>query len=152
MLTFSVTVTLLDILLLRFFIYLSRFRAALSPRIDRWIQDGIFQLQRRAYETHAQWQDTEEEIPVTAGRELLPDLPLKKGKAEMQAYAPLVPSPSLGPQKTADLSSWQTGESTEVSSMRASLISSYSGESGEVGTRPPTPIRDWRREGGAAAV
>jgi hypothetical protein len=44
--------TIVDIVLLKFLIYLSKFRRALSPRIERWIQDGVLQLQRRAYEAH----------------------------------------------------------------------------------------------------
>lgn len=64
---FSVLVALLDILILKFMIYLSKFRAALGPRIDRWIQDGIWQLQRRAYEGEGYrcWTDLEADIPLT---------------------------------------------------------------------------------------
>jgi hypothetical protein len=43
---------IIETVLLGFLIYLSTFKKALSPRIDRWIQDGILQLQRRAYEAH----------------------------------------------------------------------------------------------------
>jgi hypothetical protein len=64
--------------LLRFLIYLSQFRNALSPRIERWIQDGIFQLQRRAYEDQSEWQDIDKEIPVTVTRVKLQDLPRTK--------------------------------------------------------------------------
>jgi hypothetical protein len=77
-LSFSITITVLDLILLRFLIYLSKFLAALSPRIDEWIQDGVYQLQRRAYEAHGEgtWKDHNKEIPTTAGGEQLPVLPL----------------------------------------------------------------------------
>ena len=47
---FSLLVALIDITLLRFLIYLSCFRRALGPRLVRWTQDGVWQLQHRAYE------------------------------------------------------------------------------------------------------
>ena len=74
---FSVLVALLDIFILKFMIYLSKFRAALGPRVDRWIQDGIWQLQRRAYEGEGYrgWTDLEADIPLTK-QEKLKDLPI----------------------------------------------------------------------------
>lgn len=74
---FSVLVALLDIFILKFMIYLSKFRAALNPRIDRWIQDGIWQLQRRAYEGEGYhgWTDLEADIPLTT-EDKLKDLPI----------------------------------------------------------------------------
>ncbi|KAF2183698.1 hypothetical protein K469DRAFT_667950 [Zopfia rhizophila CBS 207.26] len=76
----SCTVTILDILLLRFLIFLSKFRSALAPRINRWIQDGVLQLQRRAYEAlgEGKWKDLEGEIPVTSRNEVLSDLAQKR--------------------------------------------------------------------------
>ncbi|KAL1657356.1 hypothetical protein SLS61_000402 [Didymella pomorum] len=73
----SVTLALLDIFILRITIYLSRFRRALGPRIDRWIQDGVWQLQRRAYEGEGYrgWTDLEADIPLTHERKLK-DLPI----------------------------------------------------------------------------
>ena len=63
---FSILVAVIDITLLKFLIYLSRFRRALAPRIDRWTQDGVWQLQRRAYEGegHREWKNLESEIPI----------------------------------------------------------------------------------------
>ena len=65
--SFSVFVTVLDIMLLRFLIFISRFRRVLAPRIDQWIQDGVWQLQRRAYEAQGctGWNNLEKEIPLT---------------------------------------------------------------------------------------
>jgi hypothetical protein len=84
---FSTLVMVIDIALLKFMVYLSSFRRALgAPRIDRWIQDGIWQLQRRAYEGegYRQWTDLEAEIPLNKGQ-MLKDLPIlwvpEKGKA-----------------------------------------------------------------------
>jgi hypothetical protein len=75
-LTFALLITVADISILKFFIYLSQFRRALAPRIDRWVQDGVLQLQRRAYEAEGKsnWVNLDEEIPVTMDRELLEDL------------------------------------------------------------------------------
>jgi hypothetical protein len=77
-LTFSFLAMLLDTSLLKFLIYLSRFRRALGPRIERWIQDGVWQLQRRAYEGEGQrgWTQLEEEIPLTEKGRLMKDLPI----------------------------------------------------------------------------
>lgn len=65
--TFCVVVTTLDLVLLKFLIFWHRFRGFLAPRIDAWIQDGIFQLQRRAYEGCSQgiWKRLDKEVPVT---------------------------------------------------------------------------------------
>jgi hypothetical protein len=71
--TFACVVTILDICLLRFLIYLSLFRQALAPRIDQWIQDGVWQLQRHAYEASGEgtWSRTQDETPVTDKHEQL---------------------------------------------------------------------------------
>ncbi|KAF2189270.1 hypothetical protein K469DRAFT_659388 [Zopfia rhizophila CBS 207.26] len=74
----SCTIMILDIILLKFLVYLSRFRHALAPRLDRWIQDGVLQLQRRAYEAYGEgsWENLDEEIPVTTQKQTLSELPL----------------------------------------------------------------------------
>ncbi|RAR10171.1 hypothetical protein DDE82_001446 [Stemphylium lycopersici] len=73
---FSILVAIIDITLLKFLIYLSRFRRALGPRIARWTQDGVWQLQRRAYEGegHREWTDLESEIPLMEKGHKLKDL------------------------------------------------------------------------------
>jgi len=73
----SVFFAILDITILRIMIYLTHFRRALGPRIDRWIQDGVWQLQRRAYEGegYRAWTDLEADIPLTDERKLK-DLPI----------------------------------------------------------------------------
>ncbi|KAH7076744.1 hypothetical protein BKA63DRAFT_288712 [Paraphoma chrysanthemicola] len=77
-LSFSLTVMVVDITILKFLIYMSRFRRQLGPRIERWIQDGVWQLQRRAYEGEGQrdWVDLESEIPLTDKGRLMKDLPI----------------------------------------------------------------------------
>jgi hypothetical protein len=74
--TFSMVVTLCNTLILRFFIFMARFRAALASRIDHWVQDGIFQLQRRAFEAQGQgcWKHIDQEIPTTIDGEKLCEL------------------------------------------------------------------------------
>ena len=62
---------------MRIMVYLTRFRRALGPRIDRWIQDGVWQLQRRAYEGEGYrgLTDLEDDIPLTYEKKLK-DLPI----------------------------------------------------------------------------
>jgi hypothetical protein len=77
--TFCSVVTVIDLGLLRFLIHLRKCQPFFAPRIDRWIQDGVFQLQRRAYEGEGQgyWKKLNEEVPLTAMNELLPNLPIE---------------------------------------------------------------------------
>ena len=79
--TFATVATLLDLVLLKFLIFLGGFRRALVPRIDRWIQDGVLQLQRRAFESNNEgvWERLDKEVPATIVEHLLYDLPLKTG-------------------------------------------------------------------------
>ena len=80
--TFSFIVTALDLVLLKFLIFLRKFRSALAPKIDRWIQDGVFQLQRRAYEAQdgIAWEHLEKEIPITVHIDQLEDLPIETSR------------------------------------------------------------------------
>ena len=82
---------IIDITLLKFLVYLSRFRRQLGPRIERWIQDGVWQLQRRAYEGEGQrdWTDLESEIPLMSKPCKLKDLPILwvPGKSPMVMQA-----------------------------------------------------------------
>lgn len=70
----------LDITLLKFLVFVSRFRRMrkIGPRLERWIQDGVLQLQRRAYEAQGQgvWVDLDKDVPTTTERETLTDLPV----------------------------------------------------------------------------
>jgi hypothetical protein len=77
--TFSALVTFCNTFILRFFIFMAKFRAALAPRIDHWVQDGVYQLQRRAFEAqgHDRWLYLEEEIPITLNIEKLRQLPVE---------------------------------------------------------------------------
>lgn len=65
-----------DFYLLKIAIYLSKSHRLLEPRIQRWIQDGVLQLQRRAYEAegYGPWQRLDEEVPVLPGGRELPTL------------------------------------------------------------------------------
>jgi hypothetical protein len=90
-LTFAFLAMLIDSTLLKFLVYLSRFRRNLGPRIERWIQDGVWQLQRRAYEGEGQrtWVDLESEIPLMEQACKLNDLPILwvPGKSPMAMQA-----------------------------------------------------------------
>ncbi|KAF2736926.1 hypothetical protein EJ04DRAFT_488916 [Polyplosphaeria fusca] len=69
----------LDLIVLRFLMFLTYFRHILAPRIDRWIQDSILQLQRHAYEAEGQghWTRLNSDMPVATNREAFTDLPLE---------------------------------------------------------------------------
>ncbi|KAF2734303.1 hypothetical protein EJ04DRAFT_603240 [Polyplosphaeria fusca] len=71
------TLTLADLSLLKFLIAWNRFRemAPTRARLEHWIQDGVLQIQRRAYEGQNQgsWTNLDKEIPVTVGLEKLDD-------------------------------------------------------------------------------
>lgn len=81
----ALVVVLLDIMLLRCLVHLSRFRRTrwLGPRLERWIQDGALQLQHRAYEADRQgiWKNLDKEIPITTQMVELHDLLLETGTA-----------------------------------------------------------------------
>lgn len=81
----SLFFTILDILVLKFLIFLSGFRKTLSPRLDRWIQDGVLQLQRRAYEAEGQgtWSNLDSDVPLTENKEMLTPLPLRSSSLPM---------------------------------------------------------------------
>ena len=76
--TVSTFIVLLDFVLLKILIRISKVRKAtgLSLRLDRWMQDGPLQLQRRAFQAQRQgtWTELDEEIPVTATDEKLQEL------------------------------------------------------------------------------
>lgn len=67
---------ILDISLLKFLIFYANVRKALNPRVDRWIQDGALQLQRRVYQANriGTWTKLDDEIPVTFQKEFFRDL------------------------------------------------------------------------------
>lgn len=73
---FATIFTLSDLIVLKFIIFLKHSRRALAPRIDRWIQDGVFQLQRRAYEANDEgiWVRRDMEVPATIDGQLLCEL------------------------------------------------------------------------------
>lgn len=64
--------------MLKFVIFLTRVKNVMSPRIDRWIQDGVFQLQRRSFQIYGQgtWQRLNKEVPSTYEAYDLDELPL----------------------------------------------------------------------------
>ncbi|KAF2709058.1 hypothetical protein K504DRAFT_408484 [Pleomassaria siparia CBS 279.74] len=71
------TLLTLDLLLLPFLIITSkRRRGLLDSRLNRWIQDGVLQLQRRAFVAQGEgsWEKLENDIPVTSYGEKLSEL------------------------------------------------------------------------------
>jgi hypothetical protein len=91
---------IIDIVLLKFLIHLSTFRKALSPRIERWVQDGVLQLQRRAYEAHKEgtWSGLSKEVPLTKAKQLLAELPLTSLPS---ANSSAVSTPPIGTQSNS---------------------------------------------------
>ena len=71
--TFCVIITLVNLNILNIFTFFSKFRPKLGPCRDRWVQDGIFQLTRRAFDADGQstWVDVGKEVPSTEHKELL---------------------------------------------------------------------------------
>ncbi|KAJ4355516.1 uncharacterized protein N0V89_003533 [Didymosphaeria variabile] len=88
-LTFSAIISIINYFILRFFIFLKRFRRSLAPRLDRWVNDGIFQLQRRAFEANesTMWMDLEKEIPVTVHDMAMSELPTHRRTIRRSATA-----------------------------------------------------------------
>lgn len=80
--TLTTLFTLADLVLLKFVIFLKRSRRALAPRTDRWVQDGVFQLQRRAYEAFDEgiWERQDTEVPATVDGQLLCELSLENSR------------------------------------------------------------------------
>ncbi|KAH7392537.1 hypothetical protein BKA66DRAFT_457717 [Pyrenochaeta sp. MPI-SDFR-AT-0127] len=79
---FTTLFALADLVVLKFVIFLERSRRTLAPRIDRWIQDGVFQLQRRAYEANDEgiWERQDTEVPATIDGQLLCELSLETSR------------------------------------------------------------------------
>jgi hypothetical protein len=77
--TICSSITLADLLLLRSLILWRKLKKSAAPRLDRWIQDGVYQLQRRAYEAsgNGDWDNLADEVPVTREPTKLPDLQIE---------------------------------------------------------------------------
>jgi hypothetical protein len=116
---FSILVAVVDITLLKFLVYIARFRRALGPRIARWTQDGIWQLQRRAYEGegYRNWTDLESEIPLMEKGHKLNDLPImwRPGKSPMVQTSSFATTNSLSSrQQSVSESAVEDVETTPV--------------------------------------
>ena len=94
-LTIASVFTVLDLVLLRVLIFLKGFRRFLFPRINRWLQHGVWQLQRHAYEAQADfdWVGCEKEIPTTRTDSALPDLAIQI-KSEKNFITPSIHEPA----------------------------------------------------------
>ena len=78
-LVLATTMTFLNLAVIRQLVFLTPLRHALAPRLDRWMQDSVFQLQRRAFEAHGEgtWLDLSHDIPITIVGETLAELALQ---------------------------------------------------------------------------
>jgi hypothetical protein len=155
--TTSLFFAAVDIVLLKFLIYLGKFRRALSPRIERWIQDGVLQLQRRAYEAHGEgiWSDLSKEVPLTEAKQLLAELPLESlppakrapvpappnGTQPAHAQPPQQPSAAPSTQLQGSATPIPTAQATSTqipSSANAGALNSVAPSAGANGPQQPT--------------
>ena len=69
----AVVAILLDTVVMKQVITITKVKRIRSLKIDHWIQDGVFQLQRRAYEACGEgvWDNLDREVPVTIGKHML---------------------------------------------------------------------------------
>lgn len=106
---------MIDLVLLRSLVHLRRYTSGLAPRIDRWLQDGIFQLTRRAYEAQGNgiWKNLAEEVPITTDKSALPDLTMET-LIILPSPEILLPSPAT-PMSQTPTAQGQTGSQVAVS-------------------------------------
>ena len=135
--TISCFVVVLDITLLKFLIFVSKFRrlTGLSGRLSRWTQDGVLQLQRRAYAAQGKgkWKNLDEDVPLTVSKELLEDLPVASEPltkvlvdfTDSEAYRKYEEDSVPRPLRSAK--TWGT-QDTAVSAAEISLKKSHSKE------------------------
>ncbi|PVH98771.1 hypothetical protein DM02DRAFT_657011 [Periconia macrospinosa] len=132
--TLCVAVTVLDLVLLKFLVFWHKFRGLLAPRIDSWIQDGIFQLQRRGYEAYGegQWERLEKEIPATTDDTELASLPVNS-KSPYKCSTNLL-SGSRPPSSNATANP-QTQLQVNVSQAQPLAITTHRNWCGKLATR-----------------
>jgi len=72
----SCSIIALDLILLPVLLVISKLLYGPSPRLDRWLQDGVLHLQRRAFEAEGKglWVNLRNDIPITAHGEKLTEL------------------------------------------------------------------------------
>ena len=77
-LVLSCTIILVDLSLFRILVAASRWSPKMARRLERWVQDGILQLQRRAFEAEGKgaWEGLCDDVPVTRGEQKLSELAL----------------------------------------------------------------------------
>jgi hypothetical protein len=128
-------ITALDLILLKFLVFWNTFRGLLAPRIDAWIQDGVFQLQRRAYEAHGEgtWERLEKEVPATLdGTELatfpLDSTPVCKCSAKPSSASQHSANTTPDPQVQTQINSPQ---------MQPIFVATQTGPDG-ISSRPPS--------------
>lgn len=138
--TFSFLMSIFNILLLRFMIFLSRFRRALAPRLDRWVQDGVFQLQRRAFDSYNQgtWSHINQEIPVTMDGQFLAELPVESRVVEPKGFK-LSPASSFGTQIEKEYLAMGKADFSPPRTPRT--VASRGSEKDDVRSLPPSPLR-----------
>lgn len=114
---------------------MSKFQSTLTPRLNRWIQDGVWQLQRHAYEAqgHDDWLDIEREIPLNKKGEVFKDLPAspllpRHMRVDLECFGDVPPRSSLDarsvgefrPPTRSDTEATLMGEPESLSSPRSS--------------------------------
>ena len=156
----SCVIVVLDFTILKIVIFIGRFRRG-SPRVNRWIQDGALQLQRRAYEAAGEgaWTRLEESNPVTTTGELLDELPISSQHTCCMASPPkegTIQTPSEGSTSLTAVTTVDqqapmdsTGSVAEVSEANEAPSSNASVGSGEIEQRTdPLPVIPTSSTGG----
>ena len=116
-LSMAALLLLLDLGILRGIILLDKVKHRLSPGVQYWIDDGVFQLQSAAYQARGMgtWTRLDKEVPKTSPGDTLPPLPARKSSPST--------TPSIANTSTA-LQSQQSAASSNASIAPATAGSS----------------------------
>lgn len=137
--TFCTVMTILDLLMLRFLVFWRSFRGFFAPRIDAWIQDGVFQLQRRAYEAQGEgvWERLDKEIPATTADAELSTFPLvSRLPCNCASFSPV----TARTFSTMTMTLTDTREDTKKDGVETVLTEVQAGESASESSTPIEPV------------
>jgi hypothetical protein len=97
LMAFTLTISIFNLTFQRCYLFVKRKQEKLTPRLDRWVQDGVFQWQRRAFEANTQttWIRLEKEIPVTSEKEHITELHSSSPQSRIMPSSPTYPDKSM---------------------------------------------------------
>ncbi|KAH7127171.1 hypothetical protein B0J11DRAFT_296636 [Dendryphion nanum] len=113
--TFATTIVIIDLTLVQLLILIRTYSKSSSPRLDRWIQDSILQLQRRAFESQGKgiWDKLDDEVPVTRYDEKLEELSVETAIAVLRRTGT---APGIGKSVTSS-TTWGSSENGSMKSL-----------------------------------